>query len=400
MKKIALLLLLWSTASCSLKHEVACNADDSKAVVVAILRADLIKQITADYTRQASTATSDVDGASIRATVEKIAIELEDVLTTKSDPNSTRKFCGATLKLNVPIEVVRDADATRSMMSLNSSRQSALQVGVDFDGNMIKAPVEYSVQSTDDGKKVLSHTESKNLGMIFTSSLVEQSLMKVALETQKATHAMKQQQAALEAQRRQVVIDQALAAENQAALEKAKADIKAANDAINVVWNAGTKEWRQELLPEQRLWIAQRASECKIKALENGTSGSTEFEVNRLKCEVIMTIARTDVLKDALKKGLSQPSVPVSNSNVLTPVSAEIGRRVYEQVCAACHATGVAGAPKFGDRAAWAPRINTGMDVVRSFALKGKGVMPPKGGYGGPDADVIAASDYMANAVR
>lgn len=81
-------------------------------------------------------------------------------------------------------------------------------------------------------------------------------------------------------------------------------------------------------------------------------------------------------------------------------VAADTGKKVYEQVCAACHAAGVAGAPKFGDKAAWAPRLKEGMDAVHNFALKGKGVMPPKGGYGGPDTDVIAAADYMANAAK
>lgn len=80
--------------------------------------------------------------------------------------------------------------------------------------------------------------------------------------------------------------------------------------------------------------------------------------------------------------------------------SADVGKKVYDQVCAACHAAGVAGAPKFGDKAAWAPRLKEGMDAVHGYALKGKGVMPPKGGYAGPDADVIAASDYMANAAK
>ncbi|HBO78450.1 MAG TPA: cytochrome c5 family protein, partial [Cupriavidus sp.] len=82
------------------------------------------------------------------------------------------------------------------------------------------------------------------------------------------------------------------------------------------------------------------------------------------------------------------------------PASAETGKKVYEQVCAACHASGVAGAPKFGDKAAWAPRLKEGMDAVHNYALKGKGVMPPKGGYAGPDADVIAASNYMAEASK
>ena len=76
------------------------------------------------------------------------------------------------------------------------------------------------------------------------------------------------------------------------------------------------------------------------------------------------------------------------------------GKAVYDATCAACHATGAAGAPKLGDKAAWGPRIAAGTAALNASAIKGKGVMPPKGGYAGPDADVIAASDYMANAAK
>ena len=72
------------------------------------------------------------------------------------------------------------------------------------------------------------------------------------------------------------------------------------------------------------------------------------------------------------------------------------GKEVYEATCAACHASGAAGAPKLADKAAWAPRIKAGADTLRASALKGKGVMPAKGGNSGlSDADVNAAVDYM-----
>jgi cytochrome c5 len=75
------------------------------------------------------------------------------------------------------------------------------------------------------------------------------------------------------------------------------------------------------------------------------------------------------------------------------------GKKVYDSTCVACHATGVAGAPKFGDKAAWAPRIKTGIDALHAIALKGKGAMPPKGGNASlSDADVFAAVDYMVAA--
>ena len=72
------------------------------------------------------------------------------------------------------------------------------------------------------------------------------------------------------------------------------------------------------------------------------------------------------------------------------------GKKIYEASCAACHAAGVAGAPKAGDKAAWAPRLKTGANALYASALKGKAGMPAKGGNAAlADADVQAAVDYL-----
>ena len=76
------------------------------------------------------------------------------------------------------------------------------------------------------------------------------------------------------------------------------------------------------------------------------------------------------------------------------------GKKVYDTSCMACHATGAAGAPKLGDKEAWAPRLKTGMDALYASSLKGKGAMPAKGGTSLPDADVKAAVDYLAAAAK
>lgn len=77
------------------------------------------------------------------------------------------------------------------------------------------------------------------------------------------------------------------------------------------------------------------------------------------------------------------------------------GKKVYDTACFACHAAGVAGAPKVGDKAAWAPRIKAGMKSMKTNAIKGytgkKGVMPAKGGRADlSDAAVADAVAYMA----
>jgi cytochrome c5 len=82
------------------------------------------------------------------------------------------------------------------------------------------------------------------------------------------------------------------------------------------------------------------------------------------------------------------------------PAAGGNGEATYKQVCVACHAAGVAGAPKFGDKGAWAPRIAQGMPVLYTSALHGKNAMPPKGGSSAPDADIKAAVDYMVGAAK
>ena len=77
------------------------------------------------------------------------------------------------------------------------------------------------------------------------------------------------------------------------------------------------------------------------------------------------------------------------------------GKKIYDTACVACHASGVAGAPKFGDKAAWAPRLATGLDALTSSVIKGKGAMPPKGGNASiPDADIRMAVEYMTAAAK
>ena len=81
------------------------------------------------------------------------------------------------------------------------------------------------------------------------------------------------------------------------------------------------------------------------------------------------------------------------------------GKRVYESTCTVCHGAGLAGAPKVGDKAAWAPRIAQGINVLYAHAIGGLtgkgGVMPPKGGnLALTDPDVRAAVDFMVAAVK
>ncbi|MGE8493782.1 MULTISPECIES: c-type cytochrome [Comamonas] len=78
-----------------------------------------------------------------------------------------------------------------------------------------------------------------------------------------------------------------------------------------------------------------------------------------------------------------------------TANAAANGKALYDKACFVCHAAGVAGAPKFGDKAAWAPYIAQGIDSMVKIAISGKGAMPPRGGSSASDEEIHAAVQYM-----
>jgi cytochrome c5 len=106
--------------------------------------------------------------------------------------------------------------------------------------------------------------------------------------------------------------------------------------------------------------------------------------------------------KDAVTLARTTPAGSVAVGDVADQVASAApaetlsGEQVYQSACAACHAAGVAGAPKFGDAAMWEPRIAQGNEVLYDHAINGFKAMPAKGGNVSlSDESVTAAVDYM-----
>lgn len=102
-------------------------------------------------------------------------------------------------------------------------------------------------------------------------------------------------------------------------------------------------------------------------------------------------------------KSAAQAPAPVTPAPVATspaPAVNAVGESTYKKTCALCHAAGVAGAPKPGDKEDWGPRIAQGNDTLYKHAIEGftgaKGMMPARGGGASlTDDEVKAAVDYM-----
>ncbi len=91
-----------------------------------------------------------------------------------------------------------------------------------------------------------------------------------------------------------------------------------------------------------------------------------------------------------------QVSAPAEVTSAPEKTAAVDGQKIYKTYCQACHANGVAGSPKFGDKAAWAPRIAKGNDALFSSVKNGLKAMPPKGAcMTCSDDDLRAAMEYM-----
>lgn len=91
--------------------------------------------------------------------------------------------------------------------------------------------------------------------------------------------------------------------------------------------------------------------------------------------------------------GEASAGAPVAAADI----DLEAGKALYNQACVACHAAGVAGAPKLGDKKAWAPLIASGMDAMMKIAIEGKGAMPARGASSASDEELRNAVEYMVS---
>ena len=111
----------------------------------------------------------------------------------------------------------------------------------------------------------------------------------------------------------------------------------------------------------------------------------------------------------ATPAAVAAPVAPVAATVAATAAPAVATEKVvasvavpalYTQVCQTCHVAGVAGAPKLGDKAAWAPRLAQGIDGLTTSVINGKNAMPPKGGSTASDAEIKAVVSYMVSTVK
>jgi len=149
-------------------------------------------------------------------------------------------------------------------------------------------------------------------------------------------------------------------------------------------------DWAKRLKEGQKKLVETAIKGVRAMPPRGGGADLSDLELER----AVVYIANSAGAK------FKEPAAPAP-AKAAAAAGKPDGKAIYDSTCVACHAAGVAGAPKAGDKAAWAPRLKAGMETLYASALKGKGAMPIKGGNMAlVDADIKAAVDYLAGLAK
>jgi cytochrome c5 len=148
------------------------------------------------------------------------------------------------------------------------------------------------------------------------------------------------------------------------------------------------RAWASRLKEGQKMLVETAIKGSGPMPPRGGSAGLSDLEVER---------AVVFMVNNSGGKFIEPAApAPVKTAAAAGAAGKPDGKKIYDATCTACHASGAAGAPKAGDKAAWAPRLKGGANALYASALKGKGAMPAKGGNAAlADADVKAAVDYL-----
>lgn len=267
---------------------IKCDDETAKQLVVETFSKNVSDIAAARVKELIQSENITIDMGKLRSTLQQINFNVNDIRTNNSDPNSKKEYCVTEFVVKLPEQMVKDADAARAVYEENNVAQSAIISDLSFETNQLKKEVDYFVQPTDDGKKIYVTLENPDSLAFFVRDVAIDSLLKSA--RQNAAEIAKQEEM------KRVAEEQAAVQEYQTVLvTEAKANLDTANENLNLVWNATTKEVRNHLLDEQRLWLKKRELECKL-----GSSNSDNPEVTRINCEAEMTSNRVNELRQKI----------------------------------------------------------------------------------------------------
>lgn len=269
-------------------QSVKCDNETAKQLVVESFSKTVSEVASQRVKELIASENITIDMGKLRSTLQQITFNVSDVRTNNSDPNSKKQYCVTQFVVKIPDQMVKDADAARAVYDENNIAQAAVLSDLSFETNQLKKEIEYLVQPTDDGKKVYVTLENPDVLAYFVRDIAVDSLLKTT--RQNAVEVAKQEEI------KRIFEQEAAAQEYQSVLLlEAKTSLDQANENLNLVWNATSKEIRAQLLDEQKIWLKKRELECKLSSNETDNP-----QLHRFNCEANMTTQRTSELRQKI----------------------------------------------------------------------------------------------------
>lgn len=268
-----------------------CASESSREVITSIVREQVEKAAEADLASEDGGMLA--GAAKIRATVAELKVLIEDIRTTKKDPDSTKRFCAGTAKVVIPLAMIQDADQTRKLLDLPNVDSLLQQSGLKRSANSVTFDVEYSVQPTDKRDKIYGEIEGAAPAFTALGQVVGAHLARREIEGASQAQAVQEAAAAAETAKQ-------TEAAQKADLEMATAENKLANQQVNTIWKSLPEQARSQLLELQRAWVRKKTADCNIEAAGVSTEAMPK-EAARLRCDTRLTMERISELQSIME---------------------------------------------------------------------------------------------------
>ncbi len=268
-----------------------CASQASRDVITSIVREQVEKAAEAELAAEDGTKLA--SASKIRATVAELKVLIEDIRTTKKDPDSTKRFCAGTARVVVPLAMIQDADQTRKLLDMSTVDNLLEQAGLKRSADSVTFDLEFSVQPTDKRDKIYGEVEGAAPMFTALGEIVGAHLARREIEG--ASQAQAAEMAAAEAE----TAKQTEAAQ-KADLDLATAENKLANQQINTLWKNLPEAARSQLLELQRAWVRKKTADCNIEASGVSTEAMPK-EAARLRCDTRLTMERISELQSLME---------------------------------------------------------------------------------------------------
>lgn len=299
MKKFfALPVLLLAISGCNKLNQATstttCSDSDGVRTAKSLLNDEMVKELSKLKRQDGSSLFSQSE---VRATLARIDIKFESIRTSKTDPNSTKVFCTASVEAIIPPTLIGIANkGFQITKSRHGVEESAGEYGLSGTANVFSRDVDYDLQPTDNREEIYAHVANGEPIINFASEVATAILIVPMAEAKeaddaKAAAAADAQRAASEMQEEQEHNEKL-----QADLIAAQEDNSIAKNSLNTMWDSMSGDRQVELTESQKAWIQSRKDDCQSEATQKAGDDVAAIPLLALQCETTKIKKRIEEL--------------------------------------------------------------------------------------------------------